>query len=119
MREIATMTSASRARTLTATSQPEQLEGVLERGDFFRRLLGAGLECLPVAVDPDHGDLELHARLDVVVVAGGDVDPALLGADPPLALLEVRGVRLVGADLLGGDDEVEVQPEVATGLAEQ
>src|SRR5690349_6923200 len=119
MREIATMTSASRASTLTAATQPEELEGVLERGDLFRRLLGAGLQLLAVAVDPDHRDLELHARLHVVVVAGGDVHPALLGADPPLALLEVRGVRLVGADLLGGDDEVEVQPEVTAGLAEQ
>ena len=52
-----------------------------------------GLERLLVAVDPDHRDLALQARLDVVVVAGGDVDPALLAADPPLALGEVRRDR--------------------------
>ena len=78
-----------------------------------------GLERLLVAVDPDHRDLLLQARLDVVVVAGGDVDPALLAADPPLALGEVGRVGLVGADLLGGDDEVEVERDVAAGLAEQ
>src|SRR4051812_2519533 len=110
MREIATMTSRSRASTLTAASQSEQLDGVLEGGDLFGRLLGARLERLPVAVDPDHRHLELHAGIDVVVMAGGDVHPALLGPDPALALLEVGGIRLVGADLLRRHDEVEVQP---------
>src|SRR3954454_14487595 len=109
MREIATTTSRWRARTLTRNSKPEELHGVLERGDLFGRLLGARLERLPVAVDPDHRDLELHARLDVVVVAGRDVHPALLGADAALALLEVGRVRLVGADLLRRHDEVEVE----------
>jgi hypothetical protein len=47
------------------------------------------------------------------------VHPALLGADPALALLEVGGVGLVGADLLGGDDEVEVGLEVPARLAQQ
>ena len=65
------------------------------------------------------GTLSFSARLDVVVVAGRDVDPALLGAHPPRALLEVRRVGLVGAHLLGGDDEVEVVRDVAPRLAEQ
>ena len=45
--------------------------------------------------------------------------PAGLAADPPLALLEVGGVGLVGADLLGRHDEVEVDAEVAPRGAEQ
>ncbi len=91
-----------------AATRAEQLGRFEEGLDLGRRLLLARLERLLVAVDPDHGDLRLQARLDVVVVARRDVDPALLGADAPLALLEVRGVGLVGAHLLGGDDEVEV-----------
>ncbi len=47
------------------------------------------------------------------------MDPALLAADPALALGEVRRVRLVGADLLGGDDEVEVERDVPARLAEE
>src|SRR4051812_46309736 len=119
MREIATMTSGWRARTLTAASQSEELEGVLEGADLFGRLLGAGLERLAVAVDPDHRHLQLHARVDVVVAAGRHVDPALLGADAPLALLEMRGIGLVGAHLLRGDDEVEVQAEMAPRLPQE
>ena len=84
-----------------------------------RSASSARIELLLVAVDPDHGDLGLHARLDVVVVARRHVHPALLAADAALALLEVRGVGLVGADLLRGDDEVEVRLEVAARLAEQ
>src|SRR3954452_11905263 len=118
MREIATTTSRCSARTRTS-SEAEELHGVLERGDLLGRLLGARLERLPATVDPDHRDLELHARLDVVVVAGRDVHPALLGADAALALLEVGGIGLVGADLLRRDHEVEVEPEVPARLAEQ
>jgi hypothetical protein len=47
------------------------------------------------------------------------VHPALLAADPARALLEVRGVGLVGAHLLRGDDEVEVARDVAARLAQQ
>ena len=54
-----------------------------------------------------------------MVVAGGDVHPPLLAADAPGALGEVGEVGLVGAHLLGGDDEVEVDRDVAAGLAEQ
>src|SRR4029453_1819701 len=57
--------------------------------------------------------------LGVVVVARRAVAPRLLGADAALALLEVRGGRLVGADLLGGDDEVEVRLEVPAREARQ
>ncbi len=71
------------------------------------------------AVDPDHRHLLLQAGLDVVVVARRDVHPALLRADAPGALGEVGGVGLVGAHLLGGDDQVEVQRDVSAGLAEQ
>src|SRR6478735_10956733 len=102
MREIATMTSWWRASTLTDVSQAEQLDRVLEVRDLFARLLGPRLHLLAVAVDPDHRHLELGQRLDVVVLAGGDVDPALLAADAALGLLEVRRVRLVGAHLLRG-----------------
>ena len=47
------------------------------------------------------------------------MDPALLAADPPRALLEVGRVGLVAADLLGGDDEVELGAQVAARDAEQ
>src|SRR3954452_3696487 len=113
------MTSRCRARTRTAASEPEELERFLEVRDLFGRLLRAGLKRLALAIDPDHGDLGLHARLDVVVVARGHVHPALLGADPALGLLEVRGIRLVRADLLCGHDEVEVDLEMAARLAEE
>src|SRR5206468_8754160 len=53
------------------------------------------------------------------VVARGDVDPALLAPDPPGALGEVGRLGLVGPDLLGGHDEVEVRLDVAAGLAEE
>src|SRR6188472_2293328 len=121
MRDVATTASEWRVTTRTrgGALRAEEL-GRLEEGlDLGRRLLGAGVELLLVAVDPDDRDLLLHARLDVVVVAGGDVDPALLAADAPRALLEVRRVGLVGADLLRGDDEVEVVGNVAARLAQQ
>ena len=47
------------------------------------------------------------------------MDPALLAAEAALGLLEVRGVGLVGADLLRGHDEIEVDLEVAARLAQQ
>jgi hypothetical protein len=65
------------------------------------------------------GDLLLQARLDVVVVRRGDVHPALLAADAARELLEVRGVGLVGADLLGRDDQVVVVRDVPPGLTEE
>src|SRR3954462_15302760 len=117
-REVTTMTSGWSPTTFISGGA-EQLGRLEERLHLGGRLLLRGVELLLVAVDPDHGDLGLDARLDVVVVARGDVDPALLAADAALALLEVRGVRLVGADLLGGDDEVEVAGDVTAGLAEQ
>src|SRR3954470_8202362 len=89
----------------------EQLRCFEQRLHFGRRLLLRSVERLLVAVDPDHGDLGLEARLDVVVVARPHVDPALLGADATLGLLEVRGLRLVRADLLRGHDEVEIALE--------
>src|SRR4051812_29809989 len=66
----------------------EELCRLEQRLHLGRRLLLRRVEGLLVAVDPDHGDLGLQARLDVVVVARRDVHPALLGADPPLGLLE-------------------------------
>ena len=54
-----------------------------------------------------------------MVVAGGDVDPTLLGADPALTFGEVGGIGLIGADLLSGDDEIEVERDVTPRLAEQ
>ena len=101
------------------TDDAEQLGRLAQVRDLGGRLALAGVERLLVAVDPDHRDLGLHARLDVVVVARRDVHPALLAADPPRALVEVRRVGLVGADLLRGDDEVEVERDVAPRLPEQ
>ena len=117
--ETATTTSSWTATTRTApgSALDEELDGLAQVRDLGVGLLLAGLERLLVAVDPDDRDLLLQAGLDVVVVARGDVDPALLGADAALALVEVRRVGLVGADLLGGDDEVEVGREVAPRLA--
>src|SRR3954468_573834 len=120
-REVTTMTSgcSPTARTAPRLRGAEQLRRLEEGLHLGGRLLLRGVELLLVAVHPDHGDLELDARLDVVVVVRRDVDPALLAADAALALLEVRGVGLVGADLLGRHHEVEVRLEVAPRLAEQ
>src|SRR3954447_22660277 len=111
--------TSSWSPTARNLSGAEELRRFEQRLHFGRRLLLGGVERLLVAVDPDHGDLGLDARLDVVVVARRDVDPALLGADATLGLLEVRVIRLVGAHLLGRDDQVEIRLEEATGLAEQ
>src|SRR3954453_18787548 len=117
-REVATRTPGCSAPTRTA-SEPEEL-GRLEEGlHLGGRLLLAGLERLLAAVDPDHRDLQLDARLDVVVVARPHGHPALLGPDPPRALAAGGGVGLVGAHLLGGDDEIEVERDVPARLAEQ
>src|SRR3954463_8152936 len=92
----------------------EELGRLAEVLDLLRRLLLARLELAPVPVDPDDRDLVLDSGLHVRLVAGGDVEPALLAADPPRALLEVSRVGLVRADLLSGHDQVPVGPEVAT-----
>src|SRR3954454_4210137 len=117
-REVMTTTSgwSPTTRTSGGAEQLRRLEEALHLGG---RLLLRGVELLLVAVDPDHGDLGLDARLDVVVVVRRHVHPPLLAADAALALLEVRGVGLVGADLLGGHDEVEVRLQPAAGLAGQ
>src|SRR5262249_9235894 len=119
-----TITSALLARTFIGRSprvlrHAEKLHRLAQARDFYIKLLLVGLERLLAAIDPDHGNLLLQARLDVVVVARSNVDPALLAADPALALGEVRRIRFVGADLLNGDDEVEVERNVATSLPEQ
>src|SRR3954470_7547481 len=120
-REIATTTSACSptARTAGALRRAEQLGRFEQRLHLGRGLLGPRLQLLLGAVDPDHRHLELQARLDVVVVARPDVHPALLGADAPLALLEVRRIGLVGAHLLRGDHEVEVGLEVPPREAQE
>src|SRR5436190_20153782 len=117
-RDVATRTPgwSPTTRKRLGLQELRRLEEALHLGG---RLLLARLQGLLVAVDPDHRHLRLDARLDVVVVARCDVHPALLGADPPRALVEVRGIGLVGAHLLGGDDEVEVVRDVAARLAEQ
>src|SRR5579875_379507 len=101
------------------SADAEQLDGLTQVGNLGVGLLLPGIELLLGAVDPDDRDLLLQARLHVVVVAGRDVDPALLGADAPLALGEVRRVGLVGAHLLRGDDQVEVERDVPPRLAQQ
>src|SRR5215213_7393405 len=115
-----TTTSSCRLTTCMPRALPlQQLQGLGEGLRLRRGLALVGLQRLLLAVDPDDRDLLLQARLDVVVVARRDVDPALLRADAPGALLEVRGVGLVGAHLLGGDDEVEVGGQVPARLAQQ
>ena len=63
-----------------ASADAEQLGRLAQVRDLGVGLLLPRLELLLGAVDPDHRDLLLQARLDVVVVAGGDVDPALLAS---------------------------------------
>src|SRR5690606_20685112 len=123
MRLVATTASRWTATTLIGarpSGDAEQLGGVAQRLDLGRGLLLPGLELAPVAVHPDDRDLQLDARLDVGFVAAGDVDPLLLLVlQPARALLEVGRVGLVAAHLLGRHDEVEVDPEVTAGRAEQ
>src|SRR3954469_20109870 len=77
------ITSASSWTAMTFSSgDSQQLRCLAEVLDLFRRLLLARLELAPVAVDPDDRDLLLDAGLDVGLIAGRDVDPALLAADP-------------------------------------
>src|SRR4051794_1507613 len=115
-----TTTSSCRLTTCMPPALPlEELQRLGEGLDLRRGLALVGLQRLLLAVDPDDRDLLLQARLDVVVVARRDVDPALLRADAPRALLEVRRVGLVRAHLLGGDDEVEVRRQVPARLPEQ
>src|SRR5437870_962784 len=98
------MTPGSSATTCTAAGlQPEELGGLEQRLDLGRRLLAPGRDLLLAPVDPDRRHLELGRGLDVGVQPRGDVDPALLAADAPRELVEVRRVRLVRAHLLRGD----------------
>src|SRR4029077_6593092 len=119
------MTSTSRWSEIAFTlvrkglGDAEQLGGLAQVAHFGGRFLLRGVEGLLVAVDPDDGHALFDARNHVVVVAGGHVHPAALAADAPGALGEVRGFGLVGAHLLGVDDEVEVDRAVAGGLAPQ
>src|SRR3954454_17621671 len=120
MRLVTTIASRLTATARTSgLSHAEQLGRVAEGLDLLGRLLLPRLELLAVAVHPDHRDLQLETGIDVGLVAARDVHPAALPADAALALLEVRRVGLVGANLLGGDHEVEVDAEVASGGAEQ
>src|SRR3954447_13485699 len=120
MAETATTTSSWTATTRTECSAlDEQLVGLAKVRDLGVGLLLARLQGLLAPVDPHDRDLLLQAGLHVVVVALGHVDPALLGPDAPLALVEVRRVGLVGADLLRGDHEVEVDRDVAPRLTEE
>src|SRR5215211_3683150 len=98
----------------------EQLGRVAQGLDFLGRLLLARLEPLAGAVDPDHRNPLLQARLDVGGVARGDVHPVPpLPLDAARAFLEVRRVGLVRTNLLRGHDEVEIGAEVTPGGAEQ
>src|SRR3954452_3156309 len=79
-----TMTSAwtltARTARLCRSEQLRRLDQVL---DLRGRLLLPGVELFLVAVDPDDRHLLLQARLHVVVVARGDVNPPLLRPDAP------------------------------------
>src|SRR6186713_606419 len=81
MRDVTTNTSACSPTAFTSSGGAEQLGRFEQVLDLGGRLLLARLERLARAVDPDHRHLRSQARLDVVVVAGADVDPALLAAD--------------------------------------
>src|SRR6476620_965917 len=114
------ITSASSWTAMTFRSgDSQQLRRVAEVLDLLGRLLLARVELATVAVDPDHGDLLLDAGLDVGLVSGGDVDPALLAADPARALLEVGGIGLVRTHLLRRHDQVPVDPEMPACGAKQ
>jgi len=69
------------------------------------------------AIDPDRVDPQPLRRRVIVIEALGDVedpgrrDPARV--EPLAQGFEVVDVRLVAADLLGGDDPVEVDAEAA------
>src|SRR3712207_2025853 len=119
-RRLVTTTTFSWTATARRRSRDlQQLGRVAEGLDLLGRFLLPRLELLPAAVDPDHRHPLLEAGLHVGVVAARDVHPAGLAAHPPRALLEVRRVGLVAADLLRGHDEVEVHAEVAPGGPEQ
>src|SRR5215207_1251022 len=96
----------------------ELLRRVAEVLDLRARPLSS-VELLALAIHPDHGHVHLLQRRDVGVKAGGNVDPALLAADPPRRLLEVRRVGLVAAHLLSRDHELELGAQVAARDAEQ
>src|ERR1700722_12806771 len=70
--------AAAGAGARSRSGDAEQLRRVAQARDLGVGLLLAGLELLLVAVDPDDRDLLLQARLDIVVIAGRHVDPALL-----------------------------------------
>src|ERR1700691_1667162 len=101
-----------------ASGDTQELGGLAQVRHFRRWLALRGVECLLVAVDPDDRDARLDARGYVGVMACRYVHPALLGAKAPRALDEVCRVGLVGADLLRGDDEVEIHRDVPACLAE-
>src|SRR6476661_11133231 len=72
------------------------------------------------AVDPDAGQVISLRRTVIVEERLGDVDQVVL-ADPDRADLgeeavEVALCRLVGADVLGGDDQIEVDAEFGITL---
>ena len=73
----------------------------------------------PLRLTQITGHVHLQERRDVGLVATGDVDPALLAADPPCAFLEVGGVRLVASHLLRRNHQVEVSSQVTARDAEQ
>src|ERR1700742_2531462 len=122
-RARATIASSAGSR-VTAGGPPASAAGTellrrVAEGPDLRGGLLASLELLAVSVDPDHGHVHLQQGPEVGLVAGGNAPPPLLPADPPRRLVEVRGVGLVAADLLRGDDELELGPQMAARDAEQ
>src|ERR1700761_8136233 len=102
-----------------ALRKPKSRSGRAEFGGGFAEVFDrrgrrfAAFEFLAVPVDPDHRDVHFEHRGDVGRVVAADVEPAFFAADAAGALFEVDRVRLVAADLLGGDDEVEFGAQVA------
>ena len=74
------------------------------------------------AIDPDSRQPEALGGCVVVEQALGDVEDALgshtVGSEPLEQGREVARVRLVRADLLGGDDPVERDAEAAIRCGE-
>src|ERR1700726_4725343 len=92
VRRRALSTILAREASGQPSGDPEQLGRLAQIRHFRGGLALRGVECLLVAVDPDDRDALLDAGRYVGVVAGGDVYPALLGAQAPGALDEVGRV---------------------------
>src|SRR5919106_4619300 len=95
-------------------------QGVRRLGQRAELVVGAVVVQPPLAlaVDPRRRDAQRSRRLHIVEIALGHVQPRRR-RDPLARGQEMSRRRLVGADLLGGDDEVEVDGQVAARAGQQ